>query len=451
MKIEMPENVKNIIKKIRDAGYEAYIVGGCVRDCILGRQPNDWDITTSAKPEEIKALYRRTIDTGIKHGTVSVMIGNERYEITTYRIDGMYTDHRRPDDVTFTSHLSEDLLRRDFTINAMAYNDEEGLVDIYGGMEDIEKKVIRCVGKANDRFDEDALRIMRAVRFAAQLGFNIEEETYIAGKEHAGDLKNVSAERIETELTKLLLSPHPEELITMYELGITDVILPEFSLCMETPQNSPYHKYDVGRHTVEVIKNVPATKIMRYAALLHDIGKPLVKTTDSDGVDHFKTHAVKSEEMAEDILRRLRMDNDTIRDVKIIILWHDYGISGNITKKSVRRMLSKMGEEYYESLIEIKKADMIGQSDFRLEEKKDFLNNFMTLHDEIILEKSPLTMKEMAIGGKELIDMGIKPGPEMGSILKKIFDMILDDPDLNVKEKLLDIAKSIVGDIENEE
>jgi len=237
----MPQNVVDIIERLENAGYEAFAVGGCVRDAALGRIPHDWDITTSALPEEVKALFRRTIDTGIKHGTVTIMIQNEGYEVTTYRIDGKYQDHRRPDSVNFTRSLEEDLKRRDFTINAMAYSESKGLVDLFGGISDLHAHIIRCVGKADDRFNEDALRILRAVRFAAQLGFVIDKETQDAARHHAEDLSAVSAERVEAELTKILLSEHPEEIDEAYSLGITKIILPEYDRMAETPQNNPYH------------------------------------------------------------------------------------------------------------------------------------------------------------------------------------------------------------------
>ena len=443
MKINLPEDVRYIIEQLNNAGFEAFAVGGCVRDALLGREPNDWDITTSATPYEVKDIFRRTIDTGIQHGTVTVMLKKNGYEVTTYRIDGEYTDHRRPDGVTFTRELSEDLLRRDFTINAMAYNETTGLVDLYGGVSDLDQKIIRCVGSPDDRFDEDALRIMRAVRFAAQLGFDIDEETKKAAAHHAKEIKKVSAERIETELTKLLLSPHPEKLIDMYELGITDVILPEFSRLLETPQNTPYHIYDVGRHTIEVIKNVPATKVMRYAALMHDMGKPECRTTSEDGIDHFKAHAVVSEKIAEEILRRLKMDNDTIRDVKKLVFWHDFGIKGNISKKTIRRMLSKMGEEYFEGYTQIRRADIMGQSTFNREASLELLDEMIGYHDEIMLEGNALKISDLAIGGGDLIKEGVKPGPEMGEILRGLLEKVLEEPELNTREILIEIVKNM--------
>ena len=443
MKINLPEDVRYIIEQLNNAGFEAFAVGGCVRDALLGREPNDWDITTSATPFEVKDIFRRTIDTGIQHGTVTVMLKKNGYEVTTYRIDGEYTDHRRPDGVTFTRELSEDLLRRDFTINAMAYNESEGLVDLYGGVSDLEKKIIRCVGNPDDRFDEDALRIMRAVRFAAQLGFDIDEETRKAASHHANELQQVSAERIETELTKLLLSPHPEKLLDMYELGIVDVIMPEFSRLLETEQNTPYHIYDVGRHTIEVIRNVPATKVLRYAALMHDMGKPECKTTDADGIDHFKAHAVVSEKIAEVILRRLKMDNDTIRDVKKLVYWHDFGIKGNISKNTVRKMLSKMGEEYFEGYTHIRRADIMGQSEFNRETSFELLEKMKRFHEEIMQEGNALKISDLVINGGDLIKEGIKPGPEMGEILKMLLDKVLEEPELNTRENLLEIVRSL--------
>ena len=284
MRMNLPPNVNRIIHTLQENGFEAYAVGGCVRDSILGRVPGDWDITTSASPQEIKSLFSHTVDTGIEHGTVTVLMDREGFEVTTYRVDGDYEDCRHPKSVQFTRNLREDLLRRDFTINAMAYNDEDGLVDIFGGMEDLEKRMIRCVGCARERFGEDALRIMRAVRFAAQLGFEIEEETKEAIRALAGNLRQISAERIQTELVKLMTSPHPELIREAYELGITAVILPEFDRLMDTAQETPHHFCNVGQHTIHVICAVRNDRILRLAALFHDFGKPDMKSIDAEGV-----------------------------------------------------------------------------------------------------------------------------------------------------------------------
>ena len=294
MILEIPKNAETILHILEKAGYEAYVVGGCVRDSILGRSPDDWDITTSAKPEQVKALFHRTVDTGLQHGTVTVLMEKEGYEVTTYRVDGEYEDGRHPKEVTFTASLKEDLKRRDFTINAMAYNPSSGLVDLFGGLEDIERKIIRCVGDPLERFTEDALRIMRAVRFSAQLGFAIEEETRKALKVLAPNLKHVSAERIQVELVKLLMSPHPDYLRVAYEAGITAEFLPEFDACMTTSQNTPHHCYTVGEHILHSLCHVRADKVLRITMLLHDIGKPVVRKTDENGRDHFKMHGIPS-------------------------------------------------------------------------------------------------------------------------------------------------------------
>ena len=274
MHISIPKHASDIIKTLSAHGYEAYVVGGCVRDSILGKEPADWDITTSALPEQVKALFPRTIDTGLKHGTVTIMMDKVGYEVTTYRIDGTYEDHRRPNEVTFTSDLKEDLMRRDFTINAMAYNEEQGLVDLFGGIQDLTDRIIRCVGNPAERFDEDALRMLRAVRFAGQLNFKIEENTKAAIEAQHTFLKDVSAERIQTELMKLLVSGHPEMIRTAYETGLTSVFLPEFDRMMETPQNNPHHIYSVGDHTVHAVETIASNPVLRLTMLLHDIAKP---------------------------------------------------------------------------------------------------------------------------------------------------------------------------------
>ena len=312
MKIELPRKVVLIIKNLQRHGYDAYAVGGCVRDSILNRKPEDWDITTSAKPEQVKRIFRRTVDTGIEHGTVTVLIGKDGFEVTTYRVDGLYEDGRHPKEVTFTSRLEEDLKRRDFTINAMAYNDDERLVDAFGGMRDLNYHLIRCVGDPKERFSEDALRILRAVRFSAQLAFPIEPETAEAIKSLAPNLEKISAERIQTELVKLVTSPHPDDLRIAYETGITKVILPEFDICMTTNQNHPHHCYTVGEHILHSMCEIRPDKVLRLAMLFHDIGKPDAITTDEHGINHFHGHPEISAAYAQKIMRRLKLDNKSI-------------------------------------------------------------------------------------------------------------------------------------------
>ena len=437
MDLRIPEKVGFIINKLEEAGFEAYAVGGCVRDSILGRKPDDWDITTSAKPEQVKALFRRTVDTGLQHGTVTVMIEKEGFEVTTYRVDGEYEDGRHPKQVTFTASLEEDLKRRDFTINAMAYNPSTGLVDLFGGLADIEEKRIRCVGNPLERFTEDALRIMRAVRFSAQLGFGIERETKAALSVIAPNLKNVSAERIQTELVKLLLSPHPDYLRIAWETGITKEFLPEFDACMDTEQNTPHHCYTVGEHTLHSLLNVPGDKVLRLTMLLHDIGKPKVKTTDENERDHFKTHGSLGEKMAKEILRRLKFDNDTIRKVSHLVKWHDYRPEN--TPKSVRRALNKIGEELFPSYLVVQKADMLAQSPYKREEKAERIEKLTLLYREIIEKKECISLKTLAVTGSDLIEAGMKPGKEIGVVLNSLLEMVLEEPELNKKETLLNL------------
>lgn len=434
MKIQLPEKVSRIIETLTAAGYEAYAVGGCVRDSVLGRKPADWDITTSALPEQVKELFHRTIDTGIEHGTVTVMMDREGFEVTTYRIDGEYRDHRHPEQVNFTGELREDLRRRDFTINAMAYNDSCGLVDAFGGIEDLKQGVIRCVGVATERFEEDALRILRAVRFAAQLGFEIESETAEAAKKLAGNLKDISAERIQTELVKLLVSPHPEMLRTAYDLGLTGVVLPEFDVCMETPQHHPHHMYSVGEHTLKALEFTDPDKVLRLAVLFHDFGKPQARTT-VDGVDHFHGHAKISAEMTGKILRRLKFDNATLDQVKRMVLYHD--VRPQPDERQIRRLVHRAGEDIFPGLFQVMGADILAQSEYKRIEKLLNLDRVQQTYEKIMERKDCISLKQLAVTGKDLIDAGMQPGREIGELLKKMLEDVLEDPSHNEKEYLM--------------
>ena len=435
MILEIPKNAEIILHILEKAGFEAYVVGGCVRDSILGRTPDDWDITTSARPEQVKELFHRTVDTGLQHGTVTVLMEKEGYEVTTYRVDGEYEDGRHPKEVTFTASLEEDLKRRDFTINAMAYNPSRGLVDLFGGVDDIERKIIRCVGNPQERFTEDALRIMRAVRFSAQLGFTIEDETRKALKVLAPNLKYVSAERIQVELVKLLMSPHPDYLRVAYEAGITAEFLPEFDACMETLQNTPHHCYTVGEHILHSLLYVRADKILRITMLLHDIGKPVVRKTDENGRDHFKKHGDAGEKMAGQILRRLKFDNDTIRKVTRLVKWHDDRPEG--TANSVRRAVNRIGEDLFSYYLEVQEADMLAQSNYRRKEKKARLSRVKEAYEVILKEQQCVSLKTLAVSGKDLIAAGYKPGREIGETLNRLLEVVLTDPEKNQKEILL--------------
>lgn len=439
MKLTIPVNAEKILRVLEKQGFEAFIVGGCVRDSILGRRPDDWDITTSARPEQVKALFRRTVDTGLKHGTVTVLMDKESYEVTTYRIDGEYEDGRHPKEVAFTASLEEDLKRRDFTINAMAYHPDRGLVDLFHGMDDIRAEIIRCVGNPLERFGEDALRILRAVRFSAQLGFSIEAETKTGIEELAPNLKLVSAERIQTELVKLLVSPHPDYFLTAYETGITRQFLPEFDACMETGQNTPHHCLSVGLHTLQSLLNIRPDKVLRLTMLLHDIGKPAVKKTDENGRDHFKMHGPAGEKMASAILRRLKFDNDTISKVCRLIRWHDDRPAPDMC--SVRRAVNRIGEDIFPLYLEVQRADMLAQSTYKREEKAARLEGVNECYRKILEEGQCVSLKSMAVKGRDLIAAGYAPGPELGEILDRLLEHVLEHPEDNEKDRLLALLK----------
>ena len=450
MTFDLPVNVKKIIRTLQNAGFDAYAVGGCVRDVMLGRKPADWDVTTNARPEQVKKLFRRTIDTGIKHGTVTVMMNDvnrtyKGYEVTTYRIDGEYEDSRHPKEVTFTEDLKEDLRRRDFTINAMAYNEKTGLVDEFGGAEDLRCRMIRAVGDPYERFTEDALRILRAYRFAAQLGFAIDIKTEEAASELRYNLNNISAERIQTELTKLICSDHPDVILDMYRAGITAVILPEFDACMRMDQKNKHHLYNVGEHTVRALMvnaefsgiefDEDTLRYIRYALLFHDFGKPDAMTEDENGARHFKGHAPISEQKAIDIMKRLKLDNDTINTVSTLVKWHDYRPTAS--KENVRRAMNKIGAAAYRLLFPIRIADTLAQSLYKREEKLAYEKEIMRLYIEVTEDGDPVTLKELKITGQDLIEAGYKPGPEIGRKLNELLELVLEDPKCNTKEYLL--------------
>lgn len=438
MKITLPEQVKTIIEKLEENGYEGFAVGGCVRDALLFRNPDDWDITTSAKPEQVKELFKRTVDTGIQHGTVTVLLDREGFEVTTYRIDGEYEDSRHPREVCFTSNLTEDLKRRDFTINAMAYSEKRGLVDEFDGVLDLKQGIIRCVGNPEERFSEDALRILRAVRFAAQLGFQIEEKTFSAIRRLAPHLSHISAERIQTELLKLIVSPHPETLRLAWEAGITAVILPELDRMMETPQNNPHHILNVGEHTLKALQEVRADKVLRLGVLCHDFGKAATRTTDESGTDHFYVHAEVSSQMAKDFLKRLKLDNETLYQVEKLVKYHDYHPGTNA--RSVRKAIYKIGEDLFPKLLEVQRADVLAQSSYQQAEKLSDLKRIEELYHRILEEKQCLSLKDLEVTGRDLIQAGMKPGKELGTCLQQLLEVVLDDPEKNNKEELLKIA-----------
>ena len=428
-----------MIDILRRHGFETYAVDSCVRDMILARTPEDWDLTTSAKPAQIKEIFHHTVDTGIEHGTVTVLIDDDHFEVTTYRVDGNYSDGRHPDSVTFTPSLKEDLRRRDFTINAMAYNEKLGLVDFYGGMDDLQNHVIRCVGNADERFDEDALRILRAVRFAAQLGFKIDEKTYAAISTHTENLRMVSAERIRVELVKLLISQNPMTFGDLYTLGITKVIMPEFDLCVQTPQNTPHHIYNVGEHTLRTLPVVPPDEIMRLTMLMHDFGKPAARYTDSTGRDHFKGHAAISAQIAHTIMRRLRFDNLTTAIVTHLIEYHDYRPEPNDSE--VRLAMHLIGRDLFSEYLTIQRADTSAKSLYQRDKKFARIEDVNKVYMKILGRGDPIDMKDLAINGNDVSLLGIR-GKEIGRVLKAALLKVLEDPSMNDRKKLLEFVQS---------
>ena len=441
MELSLPEKVRHIIDTFAQAGFEAYAVGGCIRDSLLGREPEDWDVTTSAKPNEVKALFPKTIDTGIAHGTVTVCIGREAFEVTTYRLDGKYEDSRHPSEVTFTPSLLEDLKRRDFTINAMAYRPGEGLVDAFDGMGDLKKKKIRCVGEARQRFLEDALRMMRAARFAAQLGFAIDADTKSAICALAPTLKNISAERIREELVKLICSSHPETFLELYQTGMTGVVLPEFDAMMRTGQNTPHHCGTVGEHSIQAMGCVGQDKALRLTMLLHDVAKPACKTVGEDGLDHFYGHPKEGARMARAIMRRLKFDNDTIARVCRLVEGHDD--NPPLSERAVRRAIVRIGAEAFPAMFDVKRADALAQSAFLRAEKLEYIRGYEELYRSILEKKQCLTLKELAVGGSDLIAAGFTAGPSLGDALKSLLEEVLEDPEKNTKEYLTAKAKEL--------
>ena len=435
VKIVIPEQVNSILESLQKSGYEAYVVGGCVRDALLGREPNDWDITTSALPMEVKSVFPRTVDTGLQHGTVTVLCGGTGYEVTTFRVDGVYEDGRHPKEVTFTPSLREDLKRRDFTINAMAYNNESGLVDLFGGQKDLENGIVRAVGDPVQRFTEDALRIMRAIRFSAQLGYEIEPGTLKAAEILAPNLQKISSERIREELEKTLVSDRPELLRTAWAAGITKEFIPEFDRCMETDQINPHHCYTVGEHILKGVSLVRKDRILRITMFLHDIAKPICHTVDEEGIDHFRGHAEVGCNLAKTILQRLKYDNATIRKVTTLVKYHDTQI--RLTEPSVRKAVVMTGADLFPLLLEVKQADFLAQSTFQREEKQEKFDTLRAIYERVLERGDCLSLRELAVNGSDLIETGVKPGREVGNILARMFEEVLNVPEHNNKEYLL--------------
>jgi tRNA nucleotidyltransferase (CCA-adding enzyme) len=441
IELKLPSGAAYIIKQLESNGYEAFVVGGCVRDSLIGLKPQDWDIATSATPEEVGRLFTKTIATGLKHGTVTVMLDNQGFEVTTYRIEGKYIKNRRPESVEFTNSIEKDLSRRDFTVNAMAYNPNRGLIDPFGGLLDIEAKLIKAVGIPEQRFEEDALRMLRALRFSAQLGYTIEADTLAAIVKCRQLIKNISGERIRDELTKILMAD-PMTFELMHATGLLKEIIPELDICFLTPQRHPYHVYNVGMHILHATSNMPKDPILRWVMLLHDIGKPVVRTTDEHGIDHFTTHQRVSEEMAIPILQRLRFDNSSMSKIRKLILEHDRIMTDN--EKSVRKAVAAIGADLFEDWLQIRRADMLAQNPEKIGDRIVKLGNAKEIYHRILEEKHCLTLKELAIGGRELMELGVPEGARLGQILNQLLEDVIEHPELNQRETLIEMATKLI-------
>lgn len=437
------KNAGLIIDLLQNSGFDAYAVGGCVRDSIMNRLVSDVDITTSAlvvdTEQILKANNIRYIETGIKHGTITALLDNEQFEITTFRTDGEYIDNRHPESVTFVSDLSQDLSRRDFTVNAMAYNEQKGVVDLFGGREDIKNKLIRTVGDADKRFNEDALRIMRALRFASVLNFDIEENTKNAILHNKHLLKNVSVERIFTEFCKLIMGDNAEKILLEYK-DVFAVIMPALSSCFNCQQNTKWHIYDVYSHSVKSVALAPKNLEIRLAMLFHDIGKPFCKTTDENGVDHFKGHPQKSAELTFEILKSFKASNAIVDKVVLLVEHHDDNLS---TKAStIKRWVSHMGKENIVDLMDVKIADMLTHNLVHAQQTVDYFYEIKQKVIEVLEAGEPLTVKDLAVNGNDISALGYK-GVQIGEVLKNLLSIVIENPKNNTKEYLIKKAKEM--------
>ena len=424
--ISIPNEVNTILNRLNKGGFEAYIVGGCVRDSILGKAPEDYDITTSALPSEIKECFRdcKLIDIGEKHGTIAVVFDDKPYEITTYRVDGEYSDCRHPENVTFTDRLELDLSRRDFTINAMAYNDETGLVDPFNGSLDLEYKALRCVGDPDARFNEDALRMLRAVRFASVFGFSIENRTSVSIMKNRLLLSKISVERISSELNKLLVGQNVSFILRRYK-DIIAVFLPELVSTFDCEQNTPHHNKTVWKHTTAAVGAIESELILRMVMLLHDIGKPLALRTDEKGRDHFRGHNKFSAVLARSALERLKYPTRFIDDVVTLINYHDVRFSDN--KRQIKHVLNSIGELNFSRLMKIQKADILSQSKYMREAKLYNITLAQKAFEEIIRDNECYTLKGLNINGSDLIHLGITDGKSIGKILNLLLEEVIDE------------------------
>ena len=437
--IILPIPVLRALSVLEAYGYEGYTVGGCVRDSLLGRAPNDWDITTNATPDEMKACFKdfRVIETGIRHGTLTVIVDGMQLEITTYRNDGEYLDNRHPVQVTFSEHIEDDLSRRDFTVNAMAYHPTKGLVDLFGGREDLQNRAVRAVGDAKTRFCEDGLRILRAIRFASVLDFDIAEDTAKAVHECRNLLSGIAAERIREEFCKLICGKGAVRILREY-IDVVAIFLPELSRCVGFEQNTKYHCYDVFEHTLQALALCENTDLVtRLGILLHDIGKPLCYTEDEKG-GHFKGHAPAGVEITKEVLARLRFDNETIRRMALLVEWHDIPLSAE--KKRVKRLMQKLSDADILRLLEVKRCDRLAHAK-NYREIPPGLALIPSVIDEIRAEDACLSLRTLAVGGDDLMELGIPKGKQIGEMLHALLEEVIEERLPNEKNALLQAAK----------
>ena len=438
----LPADVAALLAMLRDAGFPAYTVGGCVRDALLGITPHDWDICTSALPEQMQQVFKdlHTVETGLKHGTLTVVVNHIPYEITTFRVDGEYTDHRHPDSVSFVDNIAEDLSRRDFTVNAMAWSPDSGLVDLFDGREDLAAGVIRCVGDPALRFDEDALRVLRALRFASVYDFSIDPATDAAARKLAPSLHGVAGERIREELMKLLCGKGVGRILRAYPDVLSEII-PEIRPMVGYNQQNHHHSYDLWEHTVRAVENVPAEADFRLAMLLHDTGKPRVRTTDEHGEGHYRGHQAVSAEIAERAADALRLDNATRDRVILMVRYHDIPLRTetgeiNLDRSFLLRKLNRFGEKDLRALIRIHRADRIAtgysspeREDRRMKERLDAL-------DALLAEQPCFTLKDLAVNGRDLQAEGLR-GKEIGETLQRLLEAVMDGTLENTRDVLL--------------
>ncbi len=441
--ISIPPYALSVVERLEAHGFEAYVVGGCVRDSLMGRKPADWDVCTAATPEEVLRVFKRfhVIKTGLKHGTVTVRSHHQNVEVTTFRIDGAYADNRHPDAVTFVSRVEEDLARRDFTINAMAYSPTRGLVDAFGGQEDLAAGIIRCVGEPDERFNEDGLRILRALRFAARFGFALERETAYSIRRNRHLLGNISAERLFKELKGILCGAGVRDILLAFP-EVFGEFMPQLAPMVGFEQHNPYHLYDVWTHVVHTVAAIRADEQLRLTMLLHDAGKPATFSRGKDGVGHFYGHPAVSEKLARKVLLSLKCDNATLDEVTTLIRYHDADLP--TTRPGMRRFVGKLGVERMPRLFEVKAADMAGQSNFKRVQRLAALRAARELFEDVCAEQHAFTVKDLTLNGRDLMQLGMQPGPAMRVVLEKLLTEVQDEKLANTPDALRARAQRLV-------